>query len=166
MFWIVELSEKFVFIQPTSYSEMGLWYAKHWYGTLKFRGKREELRRTINTEEARELNRDEGIKNADSGAYKAGMTTSRFFNKKDIIDFALKTYKNFFPKAVGLIEGDPCIAEVQKILDGPKDYMEVVNKLSNEREQLNWDYDEERLNEIMKEWETLTKQKVVGEEEK
>lgn len=60
---------------------------------------------------------------------KVGDKTDGFVEEKDLIKFAIRNWKKYFPNASILIKGRPVIAEPQTILVGPSKLKSEVNKL-------------------------------------
>ena len=108
--------------------------ALHFYGCL-CGGKpyrKVEIKKAMTAREARELSK------RDSFHYRSGSTTERFADKDELIQLAVKTYKEHFPAAKVLLLGNPVSAEPQRVLDAPPRIFKKGNKMFAEIDSMKW----------------------------
>ena len=89
--------------------------ATHFYGSLRCLEpwKRVDLTHELTASEGRELTKRHGK----GYTYKAGFVTESFETKDAIRELAISTYREHFPGAVKLVEGNPALpAEECKLL--------------------------------------------------
>ena len=92
--------------------------AFHYYGKLKTYSSEDdiELLHPLSKREVIELNKK--LEEYDEYHYHPGELYRGFWSKEKLIDYAIKSYKNYFPMAQILLLGDTYIAEPQLPLDG------------------------------------------------
>lgn len=142
--------DRIVYLEISSWVGISLG-ATHCYGDLWSNGERYPMRKKLTPREAIALN-----KKHEWDQYRGGDLYSGFDSHSEITLIALETYKTHFPQADILVLGRSCVAEPQKILDGPPEIKEKVNAWYEEAEKIDW-YDgdqEERMEKISNEfWE-------------
>lgn len=109
---------------------------EHYYGYLKGYSDKGfqsiELLHPISKKEAIYLNKKD--LNRGITKYKVGHFSYRFETRQEVIDFAIKVWRNYFPDALALKIGSCCVCDPQFILDGPEDFKQKVNKLAQSNE--------------------------------
>lgn len=150
--------KKIVHLEITSWRGLSLG-AIHYYGELI--GHKREKYTTIKLEQkcTRKAAIEENKKAREMGLpgrTRPGELTNQFDSKEQLRKFAIKHWKEHFPKAVILIEGNSSTVEPQPILIGPKEIKDRVNKLSREADTIDrWEKNEKRMDEICDEWNEL-----------
>lgn len=123
----------------------------HYYGSLVDHNiKSYKLFKPISRAYVKELNSLDNML-----LYKVGDTTERFPTELSLIKFAVKEYKNIFPKARALILGSPCICDPMRVIDGPKQWKGKINRLVKKFDALNgWDNpdNEKQVEAIWNKW--------------
>ncbi len=88
--------------------------------------------------------------------WEAGEEVGYHFSRARAIQGAIAAYKEMFPGAVILVEGDIGMYEPQPILDGPPAAMKAINDLVERAEVIDWwEEDEEAMQAIANEWEAI-----------
>lgn len=88
--------------------------------------------------------------------WEAGEEIGHFFDRERAVKGAIAAYKEMFPGAIILVEGDIGTYEPQPILDGPPDVMKAINNLVKRADDNDgWEGDEEVMQAIADEWETI-----------
>jgi len=119
-----------VFVEITTWQGISLG-ATHYYGYLRgYLHENDqhiheiELKHPLTQREATKLNKNSGF---DYIIFEKGDMYPGFDDIKEIVDLAIKTWKEYFPNACVLVLGKAVHAEPQEILIGPHDYMEKIN---------------------------------------
>ena len=150
------MTDKLVYLEITSWIGISI-DAMHFYGSLK--GHINDDFRSIELLHALTIEEAKVVSKASSIRFSPGDMYNGFLNKQDIINLALKIYKDRFPQAEVLVLGRIAIADPQEILDGPPAFKDAVNKLYNTAESIGW-YDgghEDQMNDIYKAYIQLLK---------
>ncbi len=113
-----------------------VWYAKHYYGMIRFGDERVDVECKLMKEEVDKLNVDSREDFFLGSKYKVGEMTTRFSDKKKLIKEAIKLFKKDSHGYDALLEGRQGVCDPLKILVGPKDIMKKANLL--------WELFEER----------------------
>jgi hypothetical protein len=88
--------------------------------------------------------------------WKAGEEIGYFFDRERAVRGAVAAYKELFPGAIILVEGDIGTCEPQPILDGPPEVMRAINELVAEAEEIGWwEEDEEAMQAISDAWKAI-----------
>ncbi|KKM21873.1 hypothetical protein LCGC14_1266330 [marine sediment metagenome] len=122
--------------------------ATHYYGKLvNSDGESVELYKTLSIQEARQ-------RTTSDYEYQEGWRTSAFDTRDEIIQCALKVYKNHIPDARCLILGYRYIGEPQFIIDmQDKNKNKELNLLFKQAEEIDfWENDEALMQKIEDEW--------------
>ena len=145
-----------VYLSITTYKS-SVTHAKHYYGTLKIKDHDPIcLEKTLTAVEAAELNRYE----SDYG-WEEGFTTTRLRDENDARQLGISSWREFYPNAQVLIEGEPHWAEPQPILAGlTPDQRIPLNTLYLECEELGWweNGNDAEVSARNKEWHNLLAQ--------
>ena len=156
-------TSKIVWLKISSWSGISIG-AVHIYGELIPDGSQEgvSLEKTLTATQARKLNKWYRQTGGVGGltTYRAGYKTTGFDDESELTEFALKTYREHFPKAELLIKGQAMNVEPQLILDGPSDVKEKAERLLREARALEyWEHREnyKRMDALSDEWEDLLK---------
>lgn len=136
--------------------------AEHYYADLKagrYPAKRveEKVWHNLTQSEADRLNRrtmqDPRYPNP---TWKVGEEVGYFFSRERAVEGAVAVYKELFPGAVILVEGDIGTYEPQLILDGPPEAMKAINDLYEQAEEIGWwEGDEKAMQVIADAWEAI-----------
>lgn len=134
--------------------------AEHWYGRFIYWSRNEiEVEHVLTADEAKRLNDGDGY-----NTYEAGDTSTRFFDREDLIAAAVECYRTHFPEAKLLIEGDPTTVQPQLILDGPFDLAVKINSIVDECNILGWwdagEEAEQECEKLCEEWRQIWRNEV------
>ena len=153
-----------IYTPAVCYLRMATWvdssvaYAEHYYGRLACGDNRKtdvEVKHPLSAAEAERLNDTDGYT---MHPYKAGELSARFFSREQLVTAAKACYRECFPSAILLIDGDSCVYDPQEVLDGPPDLVSRMNRIWQECEKLDfWEIagNSERVNELFAEWHYL-----------
>lgn len=118
-------SGKEVFLEISSF--IG-YLGKHYYGKIECWNKKDDKFEII--ELTRRVTQEEIDKDPEDWfRYDVGDNTNRFNSQKEVIKKARRVWKKHFPHALVLVLGRVAVCEPQKVLSGPKEYKEEMNKL-------------------------------------
>ena len=131
------MTKKIVYLDLTTW--IGTSFdAEHYYGCLQtnvYGQKDVELEKPATAREAAYLNKKNGYR----VRYKKGALISNFETSEEIIQLAIRTYKQHFPEATILIKGAAMISQPQLILDCPDEvFMRDGNHIFHKCEELGW----------------------------
>jgi len=154
----------------TVYCKISSWVgrvygAEHYYADLRQRkweggeGKthEEKVWHNLTPSEADRLNRRvEQDPEYPEPKWEAGEEVGYFFSRERAVAGAVAVYKELFPGAVILVEGDIGTYEPQTILDGPPEAMEALNGLVAAAEEIDWwEEDEKAMRAIQDAWKAI-----------
>lgn len=88
--------------------------------------------------------------------FEVGEEVGWFFDLERAREGAIAVYKEMYPGAIILVEGDIGTYQPQLILDGPIEAMEAINELYQRAEENNgWEGDEDEMKAICDEWQAI-----------
>ena len=88
--------------------------------------------------------------------WEVGEEVGYFFSRERAVKGAVAVYKELFPGAIILVEGDIGTYQPQYILDGPAEAMEAINRLYKCVEEIDgWEGDEVEMKAICEEWKAI-----------
>lgn len=148
-----------VHLKITSWKGTGIG-AEHYYGKLVcWRPGRDvaiedvRLNRRITSAEAKHLNKkDRAYRFA---TYRKGDETDRFATPDDVRAMACDVWREHFPEAVLLVEGNFEDVGPHTALDGPQELKDAINALVKRAEACGWWKNRKQMQEICDEWEQL-----------
>lgn len=153
--------ENVIFVKVDTFVGTGVG-AVHYYGILRqlCGGRSVDVTHKLTQIEADRLNKKwltKDMRESLSAGYQKGECSSRFFSREAAINAAKKQFKKCFPKAAVLVLGSSGVVEPQRILVGPKEFKDKINKLVKKYDKLDWDIrtDRKEIEELEKKWEKL-----------
>jgi hypothetical protein len=150
------MSSKIVSLETSSYAGICPG-AIHYYGYLQLFSNNDlekiTLNRVLDKESAAKLN-----KFKERGFYREGDETERFDSESQVIECAINCWKDFFSEGDILVLNKGCSVDPCKILYAEEPFMTEGNRLFEEAEFIGfWDYQEEKMQKIVDEWDKLFK---------
>ncbi len=160
------MDNNYVILEITSFKDFSIG-ATHYYGKLVGNKNGEythvEISKEMTQEEADWFNKNDGVKSL----YKKGDSTDRFNTKSEIRKEAVKIWKEEFPDAEFLVEGEPALAEPMNCLDAKNfedkvqlnniwyAYSQIPYDIKNgyDRSEENW----EKISKLWKQFEKVIK---------
>ena len=146
-----------IYLKITTWRGMSLG-AVHYYGKLNsnnYDDKSIELRKKMTSHEAAKLNKLHGY----GSLYKAGSSTEGFDTKDEIIELAMREFKNHYPNVRILILGDAVYSEPKKILwcEEEPGIIEIVDNMISECKEINWweGNNPKRMDQLSDNWEQI-----------
>ncbi len=131
--------------------------AEHYYGRMCVDeiGNYEdiEIEGPMTQKVATYLNKKDGVRWGNSYAYhKKGGMTNRFDTENEVRERAIQIWKEHFPEADLLLEGNSCHVCPKRALDGPADIVQVLNDIHDKWKRL----DDTRIPSEAKKEDSLT----------
>ena len=129
---------RIVYLHITTWQGISLG-AIHYYGKLHGGGREVKLQHPLTAEQAAQVNKSAFAEGMAFG-FKVGEMYHGFDDRQEIIRLARSTWREHFPDADVLVVGNPCVAEPQRVLHGPKRFKAKVNGWLHELYKTGWDY--------------------------
>lgn len=137
-----------------------VWYAEHYYATIKFGDKKVDVTAPLTKAEAARLNKGEEYKNPElRSEYKVGEESGRFTDEKRLIKRAIELFEEDSYGYDALLLGDVAVCDPQEMIAGPCELMARANYFWRAFEDYNgWDARKKHwpaLEKISKDWEAV-----------
>jgi len=150
---------KAAFLEIRSWTDSGVVWAEHWYGSLYFGDKRVDVHYVLNEVEAKKLNKADNLLGRGILSYNVGEETSRFLSKEKLVKEAIKLF-NQDPHGYDiLLEGEHYVLDPMKMLVGPEILLKEANQIWKQFESFDgWNCkreEEKEVKEICDQWDIL-----------
>jgi hypothetical protein len=138
-------------------------FAEHYYGTLYFgKDDKVEFEYRLTQSDAKHFNKSEKDCIVPMKVrYRSGQSSKRFLDKGLLIQMGIDEFKKNSRGCKLLILGDSSICDPQKVLVGPENLMDRMNRICEEFEKFNgWECakeDEKKVQRLCDKWDILLK---------
>ena len=134
--------------------------AEHYYATLTINDhpnySQHRLNKVLTEKDAAALNKKDKCAIA---LYEAGELSDRFDSESEVIKLAMATWKKIFPSGEILLLGSSAVGDPAPILIAPEPIFTKGNELYQRARKIGfWDYHEDQMMVIAKEWDILFKE--------
>ena len=129
---------------------------RHFMGELIGAGKTVQLKTTLSKAEARRMNKSDFENYGTPSHWKPGMETEGWNSKLTLIRAARRVWKEHFPQAVVLFQGNPALADPMITLAGPDKFVSVARRLHRQAVETDyWNSNRIPMQKIADQWDAL-----------
>jgi len=115
-----------------------------------------QVQHKLTAKEAKALNKKDGARGF--SLHKPGHESDRFETPDQLRRSAIAIYKREFPHAKALMEGRGAVANAQRCIDGPQDFMEAVNLIVEQQKACGgYERNPRKMDALLRKFDALTK---------